>query len=435
MNIAVIGFDRQGRSAYEYWNKPGNSITICDKDDTLSIPEGLKAHLGSDYLKGIDSFDLIIRTPGLHPRVLQEAGGPDIFNKVSTVTDEFIKVCPSRNIIGVTGTKGKGTTSTLIAKMLESGGFRTHLGGNIGIAPLELLKNDIKPDDWVVLELANFQLIDLKHSPHIGVCLMVEPEHLDWHTDTEEYYQAKSQLFINQKPDDVAIYYSANEVSKRIASSGEAKTIPYFSNPGAYVEKGKITIDNISICNTDELALLGEHNWQNACAALTCFWQISQDKQAAKDVLTTFSGLPYRIQLLRTKDNVRFYNDSFSSQPAATIAALKSVKGMKILIVGGKDRGLDLNNLANAIRNEADNIRHVLLIGESADRVADNLNSIGFSNYSISKNRDMTSIVSEAVSYSSKGDAIILTPGFPSFDMFKNFEQRGELFTEAVAAL
>src|SRR5512146_2216057 len=152
MKIAILGFGMQGRAAYEYW-RDGNEITVCDENEGIVLPEGVRGKLGPDYLKGLDEFDLIVRSPSVHPKDIVAANSPAALAKVTTVTNEFFKVCPSRNIVGVTGTKGKGTTSTLIAKMLEADGKRVHLGGNIGTPPLDLLKNGIDTGDWVVLEL------------------------------------------------------------------------------------------------------------------------------------------------------------------------------------------------------------------------------------------------------------------------------------------
>ena len=212
MKIAILGFAGQGQSSYDYWNKKGNQITVCDQSPEVELPKDVTARLGRDYLRNLDDFDLLVRTPALHPRHIVAENSPKILDKVTSNTNEFFKVCPTKNIIGVTGTKGKGTTSTLIAKILQKAEHTVHLGGNIGTPPLDILK-DIKKDDWVVLELANFQLIDLKYSPHIGVCLMVEPEHMDWHTDYEEYVAAKQQLFMNQTKTDKAIYYAKNKDS------------------------------------------------------------------------------------------------------------------------------------------------------------------------------------------------------------------------------
>ncbi len=206
MKIAIVGFGIQGKSSYEYWRN-GNQITVCDQVKLDNIPDDVELRFGDKYLEGLDEFDLIVRSPKLHPKDIISANSEAILEKVTSNTIEFLRVCPTKNIIGVTGTKGKGTTSTLIANLLQGIGKEVFLGGNIGTPPLDLLKNGIKDSDFVVLELANFQLIDLNSSPHIAICLMVAPEHLDWHKDMEEYINSKKKLFINQKDDDIAIYY------------------------------------------------------------------------------------------------------------------------------------------------------------------------------------------------------------------------------------
>lgn len=434
MNVAILGFDREGRASYEYYAAKGHDITICDQKSDLKVPDGVPTQLGDGYLDGLDRFDLLVRTAGLPPRKILEKN-PGVASKITSQVNEFFVASPTRNLIGVTGTKGKGTTSTLITKMLEAAGKRAFLAGNIGIPALELLKKDLRADDWVVLELSSFQLIDLQTSPRIGVCLMVAPEHLDWHADIQEYYNAKAQLFAHQTANDVAVYYAANDISKQIVDAGQAQKIPYFAPPGATIDNGAITIESQAICHTDELKLLGEHNWQNACAALTAFWQVLPDPEAARRVLTTFSGLPYRIELRREVNGVRYYNDSFASNPPATIAALRSVPGPKVIIVGGFDRGLDISALATELQQQDGAVRSVILIGAAAERTAQALRDAGFRAFDICHARNMADIVSAASAAAQPGDAVVLSPGFASFDMFKNFEDRGDRFNEAVAAL
>lgn len=434
MKIAIVGYGSQGASAYAYWHQ-GNHITICDRHDVADAPTDVELRTGDDYLKNLADFDLIVRSPIIHPDAIVAANSSDILQKVTTNTNEFFKACPSKNIIGVTGTKGKGTTSTIITKILEAAGHRVHLGGNIGIPPLELLKNSIQPTDWVVLELANFQLIDLRYSPRIGVCVKVEPEHLDWHRDTAEYYEAKSQLFRHQAQNDVAVYYADSEASHSIASKSPGAKIPYFAEPGALVQNGAITIDGREICKTNELRLPGEHNWQNVCAAVTATWQITQDISAINNTLTTFTGLPFRIELRTEVKNISYYNDSFATAPGATIAAIRAVDKPKIMIIGGYDRGLDLSELAGEIANPSNAVAAVLLIGASAERIAEALRAAGYEGYRISTSQDMPSIVAEATALAQPGDAVVLSPSFASFDMFKNFEDRGIKFNEAVADL
>jgi UDP-N-acetylmuramoylalanine--D-glutamate ligase len=418
MKIAILGYGEQGRSAYEYWHN-GNSITICDADETLTLPADVEAHLGANHLEGLDSFDLIVRSPIVHPRDIVAANTIAILEKVTSNTNEFFHACPTKNIIGVTGTKGKGTTSTLITKMLQADGKKTYLAGNIGIPPLDLLKQDIQADDWIVLELANFQLMDIADSPYIGVCLMVVPEHLNWHTDLAEYLAAKQQLFRWQTEKDFAIFYAANDFSREIASSSRAEKIPYMETPGAFVEDELIVMAGQTICPTSELKLLGAHNYQNVCAAVTAVWQITQNTTAIKSVLTTFSGLEHRLE-------------SFGTVPETAIVALEAFTEPKVVILGGSDKGADYTALAQAVIKN--NVSKVLLIGEQADRIQQALNQVGFSDY-MPGGANMTDIVHTAYSVAEPGDVVLLSTGCASFDMFKNYKDRGEQFTKAVQAL
>lgn len=436
MNIAIIGYGLQGQSVYEHYKGSDNQITVCDKNVIKNLPGDVEHVFGDNYLNDLSRFDLIFRSPSVHPNDIAAINGPEIVSKVTTNTNEFLKLCPSTHVIGITGTKGKGTTSTLIAKMLEAEEFKVHLGGNIGTPPLDLLSEDIKTDDWVVLELASDQLIDIDSSPPIAICLMVEPEHLDWHQDIDEYFEAKARLFHLQKPEDVAIYYAENAESKRIASASPGTLLPYYASPGAEVIDGQINIDGEPIVRVSELKLAGKHNWQNVCAAVTAVWQIKKDTEAMASVLREFSGLPFRIELRREVNGVKYYDDSFASAPAATIAAIEAVKGQKILILGGHDRGLDLSDLVSALNEYSKDIKKVLIIGESSKRLAAELNKSAFDNFEIIEMpSSMEDIVIKASKIASDGDSVILSPAFPSFDMFKNFEDRGVQFNEAVRSL
>lgn len=434
MKIAILGFAGQGRSALDYWNDGTNEITVCDQDTTLKLPEGVDSRLGKNYLKDLDKYDLVVRTPALHPKDILAANQqqPNILDKVTSVTNEFMKVCPSRNIIGVTGTKGKGTTSTLIARMLEAAGLHTHLGGNIGIPPLDLLKNGVKPSDWVVLELANFQLIDLKTSPHIGVCLMVVPEHMDWHADMEEYVSAKQQMFIYQSEQDIAIYYSQNDDSIRIAAASKGQHIPYFSPPGAHIDGDNIVIDERPVCSVADVKLLGKHNLQNVCAAITAVWQVAQDASAIRWVLGTFSGLEHRLELVKETDGVKYYDDSFGTTPETATVAIEAFEEPKVVILGGSDKGASYEKLAMTIKNH--NVRKVLLIGQTAPAIKKALRAVGYKDY-VSGGDSMETIVKKAQKYAQKGDVVLLSTGCASFDMFKNYKDRGEQFKKSVLAL
>lgn len=434
MKIAILGFGLQGKSAYEYW-KNGNEIIVCDKDENLELPPDVQKQLGPNYLKNLDQFDLIVRSPIVHPSDIAKANSPEILVKVTSNTNEFFKVCPTKNIIGVTGTKGKGATCTLIAKMLETafaGQRKVHLGGNIGTPPLDLLKNDIKAEDYVILELANFQLIDLKYSPHIGVCLMVVDEHLDWHKDSQEYITAKQQLFAHQNEQDIAIFYGLNDYSQHIASISKGQKIPYMRHPGADVIENKVVIDGQEICDVSEIKLLGKHNWQNICAAVTAVWQVAQDTQAIKSVLTTFKGLEHRLELVREINGVKYYDDSFGTTPETAIVAIQAFAQPKVIILGGSDKGASFDELAKAVKNS--NIRSVVLIGQMAPKIKQALDKIGYQKI-IEGGKTMPEIVAVAKSQAQPGDVVLLSTACASFDMFQNYEDRGEQFKKSVLAL
>lgn len=432
MNIAILGFGIEGNSSANYWSQQRHDITICDQNPNLKINPPFKGNLGANYLANLEQFDLIVRSPGIHPRDIVAANSSLILRKITSNTNQFFNVSPTKNIIAVTGTKGKGTTTSLITKMLNQAGIKAYLGGNIGNPALNLLDQQLQADDWVVLELSNFQLIDLQYSPHLAVCLLVEPEHLDWHQSIREYVEAKQQLFTWQRPDDTAIYYALSDLSKRVVSVSKADKLAYYQAPGARVENDSIVINDQTICSVKDIKLLGKHNWQNICAAVTAVWQVTNDQPSIASAISNFSGLPYRLELRQEAQGVSYYNDSFSSQPEAAIAAIEAITQPKVIILGGFDRGLKLSRLAKTIQDHDQDIIKCLLIGASAQRIADNLNLLGYSNYFIETSHDMSDIIATARNYTKPGSAIILSPGFPSFDMFLNFEERGKAFNLAI---
>lgn len=434
MKIALLGFDNEGRSSYEYFKAQGHELTICDQNEGIEYPEGAATVLGQSYLDDLDRFDVIVRTAGLPIDKIYQANPELSPDKVTSQVNEFFKVCPTKQIIGITGTKGKGTTSTLLTEILKAAGLDVYLGGNIGLPVLRLLA-DLTEQSWVVLELSSYQLSDLKKSPAMAVCLMVEPEHIDWHGSVAEYVAAKTRLFQFQAETDMAIYYSKNITSQQIAAASAGTKLPYMESPGAEVIDGQVVIDGQKICGVYELKLPGEHNWQNVCAAVTAAWQITQNVEAMRKVLTTFSGLPYRIELRGEVNGISYYNDSFATGGGASAAAIRSIPEMKVMIIGGFDRYLDLSPFAKVIKDEEAGIRKVLLIGESAGRMAEFLQTGGFDNFTITTASSMPEIVAAANELAQPGDAVVLSPGFASFDMFKNFEDRGEQFNKAVEAL
>lgn len=432
MKIAILGFAVEGRVSYDYFFKFDHDITICDEKTDLDLPKGAKSQLGPSWLDNLDHFDMIIRTAGLNPNKIL-AKNPDVKAKITTAVNEFLANCPTKNVIGVTGTKGKGTTSTLITKMLEASGKKVFLGGNIGKSPLEFI-DEVKPDDWVVLELSSFQLCDIKHAPHIMVCLMVVPEHLDWHADIDDYINAKKQVFKHQKTDDVAIYFANNELSKDIAETSEGQLIPYYSEPGAHIIDDKIVINDQEICHTKDIKLLGQHNWQNICAAVTAVWQAGvADPLTIQSIVTNFSGLEYRLEFIRELNGVKFYNDSFGTTPETAQVAIEAFNRPIILIAGGSDKGVSFDNLAQTIAKS--NVKIMIAIGVTGPVIADKVRKLNNDIEIIENLTTMSDAVNKAHDLATDGDIVLLSCGSASFGMFKDYKDRGKQFNQAVLGL
>lgn len=430
MKVAIVGFDREGRASYEYYSRLNADITVCDIKTDISVPSGTSSQLGDTYLDNLDRFDVIVRTPGLNAEKILEHN-PSVAKKITTGTNLFFENSPTKNIIGITGTKGKGTTSTLTAEILRESGKTVHLGGNIGIPALGLLAS-IESDDWVVLELSSYQLSDLKYSPHIAACLMIANDHLIWHGDFDEYTEAKSNLFKHQTKNDIAIYYGMNEHSRSIAGESQGTLLPYFEAPGAEIEDGMVRIHGKNICKIEEIKLIGEHNLQNVCAAVTVAWQIAQDTDAIAKALLGFAGLPHRLERVATINDITFYNDSFASNPDAAIAALKAISGSKVLLIGGYDRKLPVGELLAEVKEHQVNgdVKTAVFYGASSDRLVECAEELKI-DY-LASDKDFKNTVMQAVNLAEAGDAILLSPGFASFDMFKDFEDRGEQFKRIV---
>jgi UDP-N-acetylmuramoylalanine--D-glutamate ligase len=292
---------------------------------------------------------------------------------------------------------------------------------------------ELTEESWVVLELSSFQLIDCRYSPHIGVCLMVVPEHLNWHKNMDEYVAAKARMCARQTASDIAIYNAENELSKQVVSTGKGQQVPYLQTPGAVVQDDYICIDGQQIIPVSELKLLGKHNWQNVCAAVTAVWQAGvRDTEAIRSVLASFSGLEHRLEFVSEVSGVRYYNDSFGTTPETAIVAMQAFEQPKIVILGGSDKGANYDELAAAVRENS--VKSVVLIGETGPKIRAALEAAGFTDI-IDGGRDMGSVMAAVQSVAREGDVVLLSTANASFDMFKNYKDRGEQFKKAVQAL
>ncbi len=428
MKIALLGYGIEAESAYKYFSKkyPDAKFVIYEsKPNTKKpLPEGIEFHGGVKSFNDIEA-DIAVRTPAINPKKINVSG------KVTSVTKLFFENCPAP-IIGVTGTKGKGTTASLISEILKVAGKKVWLVGNIGEPALNIL-DEVQPEDIIVYELSSFQLWDLAISPHVAVVLMVEPEHLDVHENNEDYVQAKGSIARFQSVEDSVIYYKNNEVSKSIAQISKGKKVPYPDESYVHEKGGYFYWQQQKICSTQVLKLPGKHNIENACAAIASAWSWTQDKDAIEKGLSSFKGLPHRLKFVATKGEVDYYDDSIATTPGSTIAALKAFDQPKVAILGGSSKGSDFTQLATEMNNLF--IKKVLLIGEEAQHIKKDLDKTGFTNYEVLSNVDMSDIVKRASELADSGDVVILSPACASFDMFKNYEARGNEFINEVENL
>jgi UDP-N-acetylmuramoylalanine--D-glutamate ligase len=441
MQVALVGYGVENQAVYRYLAKKGVAMTICDQKADLEVPTGVQAQLGDTYLDNLDRFDQVIRSVGIHPDILL-AKNPTIKPKITTAVNLFFEDCKTP-IIGVTGTKGKGTTSKLIHKILEAAGKKTVLAGNIGIPMLDVLE-EAAACDYVVLELSSFQLYDARQSPHIAVCLMVVPEHLNWHADLADYAHAKGNLFRYQNNTDIVVYDAFNTLSTQIASSSPATTKLTYAVPEpdahvislctTYVEGDEIFCRKQPVMRIADVKLPGRHNLENVCAAIAATWDITGGNiDAIRQAITGFTGLDYRLQTVRELNGVTYVNDSFSTTPETAIAALRAFPAPKILIAGGADKGIPFDELTNVIVGS--NVKTVLAIGERGPTIAKLLQARGYTNFITSGLDNMQAIVEKAHSLAEPGDVVLLSTGCASFGMFTDYKDRGDQFNEAVKSL
>lgn len=429
MNIAILGFGVEGESAYRYLRAkhPSATIAVYDNNETpkRQIPQDVTFIGGVKDFKGINA-DVAIKTPAIPPWTVEVSG------EVTTLTREFIRQCPAP-IIGITGTKGKGTTASFIKSILDASGIRAWLVGNIGIGAFDVL-NTVNKNDIVVFEMSSFQLWDIDISPHLAVILGIEPEHLDVHKDMEDYVMAKANIAKYQQAEDIVVYKEGNEYSERIAALSKGKKIPYPSKKSAHIKDNYFFYGEQELCSVDAVRLPGLHNKENACAAISAVWPWVKKAATIQQGLMNFHGLPHRLKYVRTVNGVDFYDDSIGTTPGSTIAAIESFDKPKILILGGLGKGANYNSLVEKIITS--NVRHVVLIGREAQKIQDLLSVSGIKNYTnLGSDVSMEQIVFSAHSFAQSGDVVILSPSCASFDMFVNYEDRGDQYIAAVNKL
>ena len=435
--IAVLGLGVSNRPLVRMLLEFGCHVTGCDRTPRENLDEevveleriGCVLRLGQGYLDDLDA-DLVFRTPGMHP------GNPAIAAlkargaEVTSEMEVFFEVCPCR-IIGVTGSDGKTTTTTLISEMLKAAGYRVWLGGNIG-TPLLPLVRQMKKTDFAVVELSSFQLMDMRRSPHVALITNLAPNHLDIHRDMEEYVEAKKNIYRFQSAGDVLVVNADNTITAPLRGPGITKA---FSRAGrdtrVRLEGDTICRDGKAVLNRKDIVIPGDHNVENYMAAIAAVEGLVEDA-VIRSVAGSFGGVEHRIELVRVKDGVRYYNDSIASSPSRTMAGLKSFPEKVLLIAGGYDKHIPYDALGPEI---CAHVKKLFLCGATAPQIRACVeNCTGEKPEMVDCGR-FEAAVRAAAAAAEPGDVVLMSPASASFDEFKNFMVRGNFFKKLIMEL
>ena len=443
--VAVIGIGVSNRPLIELLLDRGVAVTACDKQERAALGEyadtleakGARLRLGANYLEGLTE-DVIFRTPGMRPDLPQLTAAVTRGSVLTSEMEVFFEVCPCPKI-AVTGSDGKTTTTTIIAELLKRAGKTVHLGGNIG-HPLLAETGKMKPEDIAVLELSSFQLMTMTHSPHIAVVTNLAPNHLDVHKDFREYIDAKENIFTHQSAEDIAVFNADNPYTLEEAGRAVGRARLFSRQKeledGVFLRGGAIIAKRDGaerqVMTAADIKLPGVHNIENYMAAIAAVDGLVPDG-IIRDFAREFGGVEHRIELIRTRNGVRWYNDSIASSPSRTIAGLNSFKEKVILIAGGKDKGISYESLGPVIN---DHVKLLILCGATAGVIRQSTEQApNYGGLEIADVTDYHEAVALADSRAEEGDVVILSPASTSFDRFANFMERGRVFKDIVNAL
>ena len=439
--IAVLGLGVSNRPLVRLLLEFGCSVTGCDRTprekldgEVLELEKaGCTLQVGDGYLDDLQA-DLVFRTPGMHPEnpalvKLRENGA-----EVTSEMEVFFEVCPC-NLIAVTGSDGKTTTTTLISEMLKAAGHIVWLGGNIG-TPLLPLCRRMQKNDFAVVELSSFQLMDMHRSPHIAVITNLAPNHLDVHKDMDEYVWAKQNIYRYQNENDVLIVNLDNAITASLTGPGKTR---YFArlgktDNGACLDGDMIVRDGKPVLDSRDIAIPGVHNIENYMAAILAVEGLVSDS-VIEQVAKTFGGVEHRIELVRTKDGVRFYNDSIASSPSRTIAGLNSFDKKVLLIAGGYDKQIPFDVMGPYVCRS---VSRLYLNGATAPKIKEavvNCPDYKPGNPEIIDCADFTDAVKRSAADAKSGDIVLMSPACAAFDQFKNFMERGNYFKKLIEEL
>ena len=445
--VAVIGIGVSNTPLIKMLLRAGVKVTACDKkpmsafaglaEELESLGATLK--LGEDYLEDLD-FEVIFRTPGMRPDLPQLVAAQQRGAILTSEMEVFFQVCPCRTV-AVTGSDGKTTTTTIIAELLKAAGQTVYVGGNIG-KPLLPDVDGMEPGDIAVLELSSFQLMTMDRSPDIAVVTNLAPNHLDVHKSMEEYIDAKKNIFLHQDEKGLLVVNADNDITRSFAGEAQGR-VSLFSRVaqparGAFLRDGVIWVRNEMherpVLPVADILLPGTHNVENYMAAITALDGIVPDP-VVRAFAQKFAGVEHRIELVRTLNGVKYYNDSIASSPSRTIAGLRSFHQKVILIAGGYDKHIPFDVLGPEVTAH---VKELFLTGDTAQKIRAAVEAAP--DYSpealpITVIDDFTQAVLAAHRAAKPGDVVILSPACASFDKFKNFMERGAAFKKIIYEL
>ncbi|NMP21663.1 UDP-N-acetylmuramoyl-L-alanine--D-glutamate ligase [Sulfobacillus harzensis] len=447
--IGIVGLGLNNRPLVPFLMAEGHTLEIFDRRsqaeleaelESLGVHGDVEIHGGPNYLSALAEapIETLYLTPGM------KKFGPELDAlkargvRFTCETDLFLTHCPAP-VIGITGSAGKTTTTTLVGEALKRDGRRpVFVGGNIG-EPLLPRLQEITPDSWVVMELSSFQLDLVQHSPHGAALLNLYPNHLDVHRDFEDYKQAKGHIFRFQNKEDWAVVPFDDAEIQELQEQGEGRPV-YFSlhqeiRHGAFRKNGQLWWRGGNgarpVVAESALKLIGAHNVANALAAIAIVASAGGDLGAAQDVLSSFTGVPHRLEMVRETDGVTYINDSIATAPERTMAALKAIEKPIVLILGGYDKKLQYDTLAKALNESS--VKAIVAIGEVKQQIAE---AVGrYTHIPLVLEESFDQAVERASGLAQPGDVVLLSPAAASYDMFSNFEARGQRFREMVGII
>jgi UDP-N-acetylmuramoylalanine--D-glutamate ligase len=446
--VAVVGIGISNMPLIRYLLAKGAQVTACDRKSESDLGErgaelkrlGVTLSTGADYLAPLADHDRVFLTPGI-PKHLPEIVAARQRGAVIAGEVGLVLAACKAPVIGITGSAGKTTTTTLIGEILQAAGRETYVGGNIGTPLIEQVEA-IPAEAAVALELSSFQLqLTGARSPHISVITNITPNHLDVHASLDEYIQAKQNIYRYQGPGDTVVLNHGDELVRSFADEAHSRVV-FFSRHGdpgtetcAFIRDDEVIWRyrgrEYPTLKVDEIKLLGLHNRENVLAAMAVGYLAGAGLSSIRTVLTTFTGVEHRLEPVRELDGARWYNDSKATSPAEAVAALETLAAPIVLIAGGSDKGIPFDPMAPLV---AQKVKALVLTGPTAPKIAEAVRRAGYDQV-IHRAKDMAEAVRLARAEARPGDNVVLSPACASFDAYQNFEQRGRHFKAIVTAL